>query len=158
VRITSITAPPSTPRPTRTALIIGIVAASATAGVIEGFARHEHFAAFAGIGRQLCAVIEPSTDPTAATAFALGVALHLVLALFWGALFAAVASRLTGLALAVASLVGSGIIWAINVWWAPSVLRFGNDLTAFVPQAGVFYLALAGAFVLGMRLAREPVV
>jgi hypothetical protein len=146
-----------TPPPTRTALITGIVAASATAGVIEGFARREHFAAFAGIGRQLFAVIEPSTDPTAATAILLGVALHLTLALFWGALFAALASRLTGLALAVASLVGSAMIWAINAWWAPSVLRFGNDLTAFVPQALVFYLTLAGAFVLGMRLARDPV-
>jgi hypothetical protein len=146
------------PRRRRTALITGIVAASATAGVIEGFARREHLAVFAGIGRQLCAVIEPSTDPTATTAIVLGVGLHLLLALFWGALFALVASRLEGLALTVASLVGSAAIWAINSWWAPPLLRFGNDLTAFAPQAVVFYLALAGALLLGMRLAREPVV
>lgn len=142
---------------TRTALITGIVGAAATAGVIEGFARREHLSAFAGIGRQLCAVIEPSTDPTAATAIVLGVALHLALALFWASVFTAVASRFRGVALTVASLVGSAMIWAINAWWAPSLLRFGNDLTAFAPQAAVFYLALAGAFVLGMRLARSPV-
>lgn len=139
-------------------MITGVVAAAATAGVIEGFARREHLAAFAGIGRQLCAVIEPSTDPTAMTAMVLGVALHLALALFWGGLFAVIASRFTGVALAVASLVGSAVIWAINAWWAPSLLRFGNDLTAFAPQAVVFYLALASAFVIGMRLAREPVL
>jgi hypothetical protein len=141
----------------RSVLITGVIAASATAGVIEGFARREHLSVFAGIGRQLCAVIEPSTDPTATIAIVLGVALHLVLALFWGGVFAVVASRFTGVALAVASLVGSAIIWAINAWWAPSLLRFGNDLTAFAPQAAVFYLVLAGAFVLGMRLARDPV-
>jgi hypothetical protein len=140
---------------TRTGLITGIVAASATAGVIEGFARREHLSAFGGMGRQLCAVIAPSSDPTAATAILLGVALHVVLALFWGGVFAAVAMRFRGRALAVAAIVGSALVWAINAWWAPSLLRFGNDLTAFVPQAVVFYVVLALALAVGMRLARD---
>jgi hypothetical protein len=139
----------------RTALITGTVVASATAGVIEGLARHEHLAAFAGMGRQLCAVIEPTTDPTARTAVAMGLGLHLVLSLFWGGLFAVVAARLTGPALTVTAVIASALVWGINAWWLPSLLRFGNDLTAFAPQAAIFYLALCGAFVLGMRLARS---
>jgi hypothetical protein len=142
---------------TRAGLTTGLVAASATAGVIEGFARREHFSAFGAIGRQLCAAIGSSTDPTTIVAVGLGVVLHVVLALFWATVFAVVASRLTGAALAIASIVGSGAIWAINAWWAPSVLRFGNDLTVFAPQAVVFYIVLSLAFALGMRLARESV-
>jgi hypothetical protein len=137
------------------ALITGAVVASATAGVIEGLARHEHLAAFEGMGRQLVAVIEPTTDPTVGTALALGVVLHLALALVWGGLFAFVAARLSGAALAGAAVAASAVIWGINAWWLPSLLRFGNDLTAFAPQAAIFYLALTGAFVLGMRLARS---
>jgi hypothetical protein len=139
---------------TRAGLTTGLVAASATAGVIQGFARREHFSAFGAIGRQLCAAIGSATDPTATVAVSLGIALHIVLALFWGGVFAVTAKRLTGSALAAASVVGSGVIWAINAWWAPSVLRFGNDLTVFAPQAVVFYVVLSLAFGAGMRLAR----
>jgi hypothetical protein len=140
---------------TRAGLITGLVTASATAGVIQGFARREHYTAFGAIGRQLCAVIDSATRPTAMTAVTLGVALHVVLALFWGGAFAIVAARLRGPALGVAAIVGSAIVWAINAWWAPSLLRFGNDLTVFAPQAAVFYVVLALAFAGGMRLARD---
>jgi hypothetical protein len=142
----------------RTGLITGLVAASATAGVIQGFARREHFSAFGAIGRQLWATIGSHTQVTGVTAVVAGVALHLVLALFWSGVFVALASRFNGAALGLASLVGSGAIWAINAWWAPSLLRFGNDLTVFAPQAVVFYVVLALAFATGMRLARVSTV
>jgi hypothetical protein len=141
---------------TRVGLVTGLVAASATAGVIEGFSRHEHFSAFAGMGRQLLAVIASATRPTPATAILVGVALHVVLALCWARLFVLVAGRLQGFALVVAAVVASAVIWAINSEWMPSVLRFGNDLTAFVPQATIFYVVLALALAAGMRFARDP--
>jgi hypothetical protein len=43
------------------------------------------------------------------------------------------------------------------VWLASSVLRFGNDLTAFAAQATLFYAVLTAAFAGGIALARiEP--
>jgi len=139
----------------RASIITGAVSAAATAGVMAGFARREHIAAFSGAGRQLLAIIPGGASPSATTALAAGVALHLLVAFLWAALFVLVAGRLRGLALGVVACVASAGIWALDQRLIPPVLRYGNDLTAFAPQALVLHLALAVALALGTRLAHE---
>jgi hypothetical protein len=138
----------------RAGWITGAVAASATAGALVGFARVEHASAFADTGRQLFATLDPAANPTPASAALAGLCLHVAIALVWGMLFARLASGLrAGRLLGVALLVSAGV-WALNLRVVPSLLRFGNDYTAFARQAVVFYIVLSLAFVAGIRLAR----
>jgi uncharacterized membrane protein (DUF441 family) len=49
--------------------------------------------------------------------------------------------------------VSSVVIYGLNAWLASSVLRFGNDLTAFPAQAVLFHTVLAVALAGGIALA-----
>lgn len=132
-----------------------MVAASATAGALVGFARDEHGSAFGAAGRQLFATIDPAASPTAASATVAGLILHLAIAIAWGMLFARVASGLRAGRLLAVAIIASGVVWALNVRVIPALLRFGNDYTAFARQAIVFYLVLSLAFAAGIRLAQR---
>jgi hypothetical protein len=138
----------------RAGLITGALAASATAGAVLGIAFDEHYSPFAATGRQILAAVAPAATPSAAAATIVGLALHTLLAFFWAFLFVAVAARIRGLRLLLIAAVSSWVIWALNAWLASSVLRFGNDLTAFPTQAVLFHTVLAAAFVGGIALAR----
>jgi hypothetical protein len=138
----------------RAGLITGALAASATAGAVLGIAGAEHYSPFAGTGRQLLAALAPASTPSTGLATIAGLALHTILAFFWSFLFVALAARLAGLRLVAAAAVSSWVIWALNAWLASSVLRFGNDLTAFPAQAVLFHTVLAAALAGGIALAR----
>lgn len=141
----------------RAGLITGALAASATAGAMLGIAWGEHYSPFAAAGRQLLATLAPSTTPSGATATIMGLVLHTVLAFFWAFLFVAIAGRARGVRLAISAVASTVVIWALNAWLASSVLRFGNDLTAFPAQAVLFHTVLAAALAGGIALARvEP--
>jgi len=141
----------------RAGLITGALAASATAGAMLGIAWDEHYSPFAAAGRQLLAALAPATTPSGATATIVGLVLHTLIAFFWTFLFVAIAGRARGVRLAISAVASSAVIWALNAWLASSVLRFGNDLTAFPAQAVLFHTVLAGALAGGIALARvEP--
>ena len=139
----------------RAGVITGVLAAAATAGVSIGIGWVEGYSPFAAAGRQLFATFAPSAIPSAVAATVTGITLHTVIALFWGLVFASIASQLAGLRLVVVAILSSAVIWALNVWLAASLLRFGNDLTAFPTQAALFYVVLAVALAYGIALARE---
>ena len=139
----------------RAGLITGALAASATAGAMLGIARGEHYSPFAATGRQMLATLAPTTTPSVAVATIAGLALHTLIAFFWAFLFVAIAARVRGVRLIIAAAVSSAVIWALNVWLASSVLRFGNDLTVFPAQALLFHTVLAVALAGGIALARR---
>jgi hypothetical protein len=139
----------------RAGLVTGMLAAAATGGVLTGIGWSERYSVFAAAGRQLVAATGPASPPSDTTATVMGVTLHLAIALFWGMAFATFATRLTGIRLLLAAALSSLAIWAINVWLAASLLRFGNDLTAFPTHAALFYIVLTLALAGGIALARE---
>lgn len=138
----------------RAGLITGALAASATAGAMLGIAWGEHYSPFAAAGRQLLATLAPSTSPSGTVATIAGLVLHTMIAFFWALLFVAIAGRARGVRLVISAVVSSAVIWALNAWLASSVLRFGNDLTAFPAQAVLFHTVLAAALSGGIALAR----
>lgn len=138
----------------RAGLITGALAASATAGAMLGIAWGEHYSPFAATGRQLLATLAPSTSPSGTVATIAGLVLHTMIAFFWALLFVAIAGRARGVRLVISAVVSSTVIWALNAWLASSVLRFGNDLTAFPAQAVLFHTVLAAALSGGIALAR----
>jgi hypothetical protein len=138
----------------RAGLITGALAASATAGAVLGIAVDEHYSAFAATGRQILAALAPAATPSTFIATIVGLALHTLLAFFWAFVFVAIAARIRGVRLLIVAGVSSWVIWALNAWLASSVLRFGNDLTAFPTQALLFHTVLAVAFAGGIALAR----
>jgi len=138
----------------RAGLITGALVASATAGAMLGIARGEHYSPFAATGRQMLATLAPTATPSVPVATIVGLGLHTLIAFFWAFLFVAIAVRARGVRLIITAAVSSAVIWALNVWLASSVLRFGNDLTAFPAQATLFYTVLTVAFVGGIALAR----
>ncbi|HSY82215.1 MAG TPA: hypothetical protein VK807_10645 [Gemmatimonadaceae bacterium] len=138
----------------RAGLITGALAASATAGAMLGIAAPQHYSPFAATGRQALATLAPAATPSVFVATLVGLALHTLIAFFWAFLFVALAARARGVRLVIAAAASSAVIWALNVWLASSVLRFGNDLTAFAAQATLFYAVLTAAFVGGIALAR----
>lgn len=138
----------------RAGLITGALVASATAGAVLGIARDEHYSPFAAAGRQLLATLAPAANPGDVAATLAGIVLHTLIAFFWAALFVAIAARTRGVRLLIAAAVSSGVIYALNAWLASSVLRFGNDLTAFPAQAVLFHTVLAVALAGGIALAR----
>jgi hypothetical protein len=119
-----------------------------------GIARGEHYSPFAAVGRQALATLAPATTPSPAVATIAGLVLHTLIAFFWAFLFVAIAGRARGVRLIIAAAASSAVIWALNVWLASSVLRFGNDLTAFRAQATLFHTVLAVALAGGIALAR----
>jgi hypothetical protein len=119
-----------------------------------GIARDEHYSPFAAAGRQALAALAPATTPSAAGATLVGLALHTLIAFFWAFLFVALAARARGVRLILTAAGSSAVIWALNVWLASSVLRFGNDLAAFPAQATLFHTVLAVALAGGIALAR----
>lgn len=138
----------------RAGLVTGALTASATAGAMLGIAWGEHYSPFAAVGRQLLATLAPSATPSLSAATIAGLGLHTVIAFFWAVLFVAIAGRARGVRLGISAIMGSVVIWALNAWLASSVLRFGNDLTAFPAQAVLFHTVLAGALAGGIALAR----
>ena len=141
----------------RAGLITGALAASATAGAVLGIAWDEHYSPFAATGRQLLAAIAPTATPGTAMATLAGLVLHTLIAFFWAFLFVGIAARARGVRLVITAVASSVVIWALNAWLASSVLRFGNDLTAFPAQAVLFHTVLAAALAGGIALARlEP--
>lgn len=121
---------------------------------MAGFAAREHVDQFSGAGRQLLAIIGRASSPSPSTALAAGIGLHLVVGLAWGIAFALVAGRLRGRLLVIVAALTSAVIWALDQRLIPPVLRYGNDLTAFAPQAAIFHLVLAVALAVGIRLAQ----
>ena len=102
----------------------------------------------------MLAALAPATTPSVTVATLVGLALHTLIAFFWAFLFVAIAVRARGVRLIITAAVSSTVIWALNVWLASSVLRFGNDLTAFAAQALLFHTVLAAALAGGIALAR----
>lgn len=119
-----------------------------------GIAWGEHYSPFAAAGRQLLATLAPSTTPSGTVATIAGLVLHTTIAFFWALLFVAIAGRARGVRLVISAAVSSSVIWALNAWLASSVLRYGNDLTAFPAQAVLFHTVLAAALAGGIALAR----
>ena len=119
-----------------------------------GIARDEHYSPFAATGRQALASLAPATTPSVATATIVGLLLHTLIAFFWAFLFVALAGRARGVRLIITAGIASAVIYALNAWLASSVLRFGNDLTAFPAQALLFHTVLAVALAGGIALAR----
>jgi len=138
----------------RAGLITGALAASATAGAMVGIARGEHYSPFAATGRQALATLAPATTPSVAVATITGLLLHTLIAFFWAFLFVAITARARGPRLVMTAAVSSVVIYVLNAWLASSVLRFGNDLTAFPAQAVLFHTVLAMALAGGIALAR----
>jgi len=119
-----------------------------------GIAKGEHYSPFAATGRQALATLAPATTPSVAVATITGLVLHTLIAFFWAFLFVGIAARARGPRLLIAAAVSSVVIYVLNAWLASSVLRFGNDLTAFAPQAVLFHTVLAAALAGGIALAR----
>jgi len=138
----------------RAGLITGALVASATAGAVLGIAHDEHYSPFAAAGRQVLATLAPAAQPADAVATLAGLVLHTLIAFFWASLFVAIAVRARGVRLLITAAVSSVVIYGLNVWLASSVLRFGNDLTAFPAQAVLFHTVLAVALAGGIALAR----
>lgn len=138
----------------RAGLITGALVASATAGAVLGIAHDEHYSPFAAAGRQVLATLAPAAHPGDAVATLAGLVLHTLIAFFWASLFVAIAVRARGVRLLITAGVSSVVIYGLNAWLASSVLRFGNDLTAFPAQAVLFHTVLAVALAGGIALAR----
>ena len=138
----------------RAGLITGALVASATAGAVLGIAHDEHYSPFAAAGRQVLATLAPAAQPGDAVATLAGLVLHTLIAFFWASLFVAIAVRARGVRLLITAGVSSVVIYGLNAWLASSVLRFGNDLTAFPAQAVLFHTVLAVALAGGIALAR----
>ena len=132
----------------------GIVAWAATLGVLVGFGRSRDATLqplnaiahiFFGTRALLMQGFDWVVTPTA-------LLLHLVALAAWGALFALFASRLRGLRLLGAAAAYSLLIWLVNRLVLPSALSVGLAQLLSPWELGVFYLVLALALALGVRI------
>lgn len=132
----------------------GIVAWAATLGVLVGFGRSRGAALeplnsiahpFFGTRALLMQGFSWTVTPAA-------LLLHLVALVVWGAVFALLAGRLRGLRLLAAAIAYSFLVWLVNQVVLPSVFSEGLSQSLSPWELGVFYLVLALALALGVRI------
>lgn len=137
----------------------GIVAWAATLGVLVGFGRSRGAALeplnsiahpFFGTRALLMQGFDWSVTPAA-------LLLHLVALVVWGAIFVLVAGRLRGLRLLAAAIAYALLLWFVNRVVLPSVLSLGLAQLLSPWELGVFYLVLALALALGVRVGAARV-
>lgn len=150
----SVTVPPSPPLGAW--LRVAVLGAAASAGALVGFGvrRGAPGTLLSAAGERLRGVPAFVAPDRAfgASAF-LGLAHHLVAAVAWGLVFAALAGRLRGARLAAVALVVATIAVSVDrVLPAPFSLAVG---VASVPQRVVLAVVLAAALATGMRLAQR---
>jgi hypothetical protein len=121
----------------RAGVSAGLVAAAAILGALVVYARRDGVAVF-----------EPDLGPP------VGAALHVLICVVWGVLFAIVAGPWRGLRVLGAAIVISVIAWLVSANLAPTSLQLGNDLYASMPRAAVVHTLMTLGLVVGMRLAQ----
>ena len=133
----------------------GVIAASATAGVLVGFAigrgmpaRPFNIAGTVALGARAEDVWNFHPLVTAS-----GVIVHLLWALALGVLFALIAGELRGLRLLTAGLAFAFVLYLLAPLVAPPHLRAGVFALATTVQVIAVYVALAVSLIAGMRLA-----
>jgi hypothetical protein len=142
--------------PLGTWLRVAVLGAAASAGALVGFGvrRGGPGTLLSAAGDRLLGVpafVAP--DRTLGVSALLGVAHHLVAAVAWGLVFAALAGRLRGARLAgVALLVAALAVSADRVLPAAFCLAAG---VASAPQRVLLAIVLAAALATGMRLAQR---
>jgi hypothetical protein len=138
----------------------GIVAWAATLGVLVGFGRSRGAVlqplnaiahVFFGTRALLMQGFDWMVTPSA-------LLLHLVALATWGVVFALLAGRLRGLRLVAAAIAYALLLWLVNRLILPSVLSVGLAQLLSPWEIGVFYLVLALALALGVRMGarRSP--
>ena len=139
----------------RPGLHVGLIAASATAGVVVAYGWRTRGALrpFAEVGRFLLSRASATGPSTVAGPTLLGVLFHTLVIVAWGMLFATVASRLRGLMLVIASILCAAAAFGVHSM-LPALLRPGYDAMAIQPQLAV-HVMLALALAIGMRLAQS---
>jgi hypothetical protein len=93
-------------------------------------------------------VFEPDLGPP------VGAAVHLLICITWGIVFAIVAAPWRGLRVLAVAIIVSGVAWLVSAGLLPPALQLGNGLYASAPRAAVVHTLVALGFVTGMRLAQ----
>lgn len=132
----------------------GIVAWAATLGVLVGFGRSRGAALqplnsiahpFFGTRALVMQGFDWAVTP-------LALLLHLVAIVVLGVIFAIVAARLRGLRLFGAALAYAFVIWLVNRLIFPTMLSAGLAQLLSSWEMAVYYLVMAVALALGVRL------
>lgn len=132
----------------------GVVAWAATVGVLVGFGRSRGAALqplnsiahqFFGTRALLMQGFDWAITPVA-------LLLHLAVLVALGVIFALLAVRLRGFRLVGAAIAYALVIWLVNRLMLPTVLSAGLAQTLSPWEMGVFYLVMALALALGVRL------
>ena len=132
----------------------GVVAWAATLGVLVGFGRSrgaslQPLNAIAHVFFGPRALLMQGFDWIVTPAALL---LHLAALAAWGVLFALLAGRLRGLRLLVAAIAYVLLLWLVNRAVLPSTLSVGLAQLLSPWELGAFYLVLAIALAVGIRL------
>jgi hypothetical protein len=132
----------------------GVVAWAATLGVLIGFGRSRGAALqplnsiahrFFGTRALLMQGFDWAITPAA-------LLLHLAVLVVLGVIFAVITARLRGLRLVGAAIAYALVIWLVNRLMLPTVLSAGLAQLLSPWEMGVFYLVMALALALGVRL------
>jgi hypothetical protein len=126
------------PGAARLGWISGFLGAAASLGALVVFSRRDQAPLF-----------DPNVGPP------IGAAMHLVISLIWGFVYAIIAAPLRGIRVLSVAFLTSGAAWALSATLLPPALRLGNDLYASLPRAATVYVVFALAMASGMRLARR---
>ena len=136
-------------------IVTGVIVASATAGVLVGFgtrrgmpARPFNVAGSAALGERAEGIwgFHPVVTPS-------GLLVHLAWGLALGVLFALIAGELRGLRLLGAAVAFALVLYLLAPLVAPPHLRQGAFALPTAAQVLAVYIAVAGALLVGMRLA-----
>jgi hypothetical protein len=132
----------------------GVVAWAATVGVLVGFGRsrgaalqplnsiaHQFFGTRALLMQGFDWVITPAA-----------LLLHLAVLIVLGGIFSLFAARLRGVRLVGAAIAYVGVIWLVNRLMLPAIFSAGLGQLLSPWELGVFYLVMALALALGVRL------
>jgi hypothetical protein len=132
----------------------GIIAWAATLGVLVGFGRARGAALqplnsiahpFFGTRALLMQGFDWAITPAA-------LLLHLALFVVLGVIFALIATRLRGFRLVGAAVAYALLIWLVNRVMLPTIFSSGLAQVLSPWEIGVFYLVMALALALGVRL------
>ncbi len=137
----------------------GLIAGGATAGVLLGFghARRTAFRPINAIAHVFFgsrALLYDGFDVRVTIA---GLVVHLVSLAVWGVIFAALASRLRGWALAGAALVFTALAYIVDYVLVPERLRPGFEVALSRPEISIVYLVMAIALAFGLKLSAQTV-
>ena len=142
----------------RAGVLAGLVAASATAGALLAFGARQGDAwrTFVVLGRLVLGGPPVGDERTRTAVGLVGLLLHLLALVAWGALFGLLAAGTRGLRLFAAAALVTLVAYATNTALALAVLRPGNDITALTPQKApllALYVLVAVGLWCGMRVA-----